>query len=382
MKISHVTPIISQTGLWRHLEAADNLIDEFVHQCIEIFNIKTSPPPGPLKMECKNLGFPVEMLHEIDQISDAICTQLGEFKPDIIHTYHLFSDPYAARAAGKLGVPAIRTVAGVAQGSWIDPFARVSPRVAWNEEDNRRQKQIEHLVHKTIAVSNATRNMLIEAGFSEDKVVVSYLGTSTSVEPKCNLRDFSTRRDSLVVGFPHRIEPSKLGPALLPGLRSVVSAGLKMRFILVRSGEGFERFVSNLTELGVETTILEPGPNLWDRMPSLDCLLLASVTEGLPLLMLEAMVRQVPVIASKVGGVGEVLFDGPPDWNGYTFDFDDPYGLADALTEVATYPSVAKAVAKRGETTVRRHFDRTTHEDELSEIYRSLVGRDQAQVMR
>lgn len=98
----------------------------------------------------------------------------------------------------------------------------------------------------------------------------------------------------------------------------------------------------------------------WDRMDKLlsvsDVLLLPSELESFGLVALEAMASEVPVIATRVGGIPEVLDDGR---DGFLFDVGDVDGMADAAASLVTSPDLRLKMGQSG----RRHAkDKFCHE--------------------
>jgi glycosyltransferase involved in cell wall biosynthesis len=101
-------------------------------------------------------------------------------------------------------------------------------------------------------------------------------------------------------------------------------------------------------------------------MRQMNALLLTSSHEGLPVVVLEAMVLSVPVVATRTGGIAHVLADGGCGW---LVNPDDPAGYVRALVEVvcATEPRLAKIAAARER--VGREFCATRMAKDYLELY-------------
>lgn len=108
----------------------------------------------------------------------------------------------------------------------------------------------------------------------------------------------------------------------------------KFRFFLI--GDGEER--KNVEEMvqvrgfGESIKFLGALSNAKNYLDSFDYLLLCSTNEGLPITVLESLEKNTPVIATRVGGVPDLISDGV---NGYLVKSDDPKGLAQALIKAA-----------------------------------------------
>jgi glycosyltransferase involved in cell wall biosynthesis len=85
-----------------------------------------------------------------------------------------------------------------------------------------------------------------------------------------------------------------------------------------------------------------------------DALVLPSRREGLPNSILEAMAASLPVVATRVGGVPEVV---EPSGAGFLVDAADPSALAQALVECHSHPAARQEMGRRGQAYVSTHHD-------------------------
>ena len=92
------------------------------------------------------------------------------------------------------------------------------------------------------------------------------------------------------------------------------------------------------------------GPGLFALYDAHDALVLPSFTEGFPQVILEAMARGVPVVATRVGGVPRVVEDGR---NGLLVPPGDARALGEALVRIVSEPGLAGALAAEGQRTAR-----------------------------
>jgi glycosyltransferase involved in cell wall biosynthesis len=101
-------------------------------------------------------------------------------------------------------------------------------------------------------------------------------------------------------------------------------------------------------------------------MPSIDLFVLSSLNEGLGRVLLEAMAAGRPVVATKVGGVPEVVEDGV---TGILVSPSDPKGMAYAIVEILDDPERMATMGKQGKERVER-FDIRTATDRLEILYK------------
>jgi glycosyltransferase involved in cell wall biosynthesis len=106
------------------------------------------------------------------------------------------------------------------------------------------------------------------------------------------------------------------------------------------------------------------------RIAELDVFVLPSRGENLPIAILEAMAAALPVVATRVGGVPEVVADGV---TGLLVEPEDPEGLAAALDRVAFDEELRQRFGRAGAARVDEHFDARSTARQMVELYRKLV---------
>jgi glycosyltransferase involved in cell wall biosynthesis len=111
-------------------------------------------------------------------------------------------------------------------------------------------------------------------------------------------------------------------------------------------------------------------------MRSLDVLVVPSLTEGSPLVTLEAMAAGVPVVASAVGGIPDQIRH---DKEGLLVPPGDTGALGDALLELLRDPDRARRLGEAGRRRAASQFSHATMVRRIEEIYRDVLGRPAAQ---
>lgn len=137
-----------------------------------------------------------------------------------------------------------------------------------------------------------------------------------------------------------------------------------------------DRIRNAIDDLGLAPHVTVHGPLPHERVRALlgqaDVLLHASVTEGLPNVVLEAMASGLPVVATDVGGTGEVVADGV---EGYLVPPRDPRAAADALVELWRDPERRRAMGEAGRARVEQGHDLDQQADRWVELYEQVVVR-------
>jgi glycosyltransferase involved in cell wall biosynthesis len=148
--------------------------------------------------------------------------------------------------------------------------------------------------------------------------------------------------------FVGRLRIRKGVEVLLEALREIRPAELR----IAGDGEHRERLERRVSELGLGTAVTFLGNCDAGRVRRLlagaAALVVPSIYEGMPLVVLEAMAAGVPVVASAVSGIPEVVQDGETGW---LVPPEDPRALKEALEDVLAQPQEAR---RRGEAGRRR----------------------------
>lgn len=102
-----------------------------------------------------------------------------------------------------------------------------------------------------------------------------------------------------------------------------------------------------------------------------DVCVLSSFSEGVPVSLMEAMARGVPVVGPRVTGVPELVEEGR---SGLLADPHDPASIADALEKILRDPGAAAAMADRARERIEEQYDMTRNAERLAGIFRCRLG--------
>ena len=144
----------------------------------------------------------------------------------------------------------------------------------------------------------------------------------------------------------------------LESVRRVRATNPEVTFTLVGGGRDLERFRFEVREKGMEAWVNATGWVERSRIPALlarsSVFLLPSHFEGLPNAMLEAMASGLPVVATRVGSIPDVVRDGE---SGFLVDVGDVDGISRALETLLADPARAQQMGRRAREDVVAHCD-------------------------
>jgi len=230
----------------------------------------------------------------------------------------------------------------------------------------------------TLAISQHSRTELIRIGFAPERIVVHPVGIPlrryanrwAGIDP---VREASGGLRILTVA---RLVDEKGLAFALEAIRSLRDARPDLRFEYRIIGEGplSTSLSRRAVELEIDDRVRFLGPANQDEVRSqlaeAHLVLLPSVAEVLPLCLMEAQAAGLPVIATDVGAVREVVVDGA---SGRVVPARDSGALARALCELIDGPARWPALGAVGRAHVARHFDSDALAPRLVEIYRGLL---------
>lgn len=303
---------------------------------------------GPFADLCREEGLTtheVIMRHKLDLATIAPIRRLiKEHHIDLVHTHGVRANLVARMAGRAENVPVVTTFHSVLRYDYSSSSEALVARCLTRLTNNR--------TARFIAISGAVKDDLMAMGVAPDKIEVIYNGIDTSLFTPDNTPDrvrgkLGIAPGQRVVAMVGRLHAVKGHVFLLQAARQIVAQHDEVVFLLV--GEGPERQVIEKTirELGLDGKVIMTGfyPNISELYPLMDMLCLPSLMEGMGLVLLEAMHFGVPVVATQVGGIPEVIIDGE---SGLLVDPGNSQALAVAITWLLDSPDLQRKLITNG----------------------------------
>jgi glycosyltransferase involved in cell wall biosynthesis len=226
----------------------------------------------------------------------------------------------------------------------------------------------EHIV----AVSEAQKSKLTRLSIAPTKIT----SVPNAIDPESlegiesiDLRArFELPADSIIAVAGGRFSREKGQIFLVKAAVEAIKENDRLRFIIFGDGPDFKMIKERVSRAGLDKIILCPGfeKNLLGCLKAADLLLNPSFSEGLPNIVLEAMALHVPVIATAVGGVPELIKSGD---SGLLIKAGDISGLSRAVLSLAADPEKRKRLARAAYKVVTDCFSFEMQMDLLSEVY-------------
>jgi len=287
---------------------------------------------------------------------------LSRFRPDLVHLHTA-----RAHAIGRLAM--------AAQPS--RPKTVVSRQVAFATKGGPfRRLKYGSGVERFIAVSQAAAASVRDAGGDDARITIIPCGIDAGIFQVSRdraglMRDLAIPDGAKLVGFAGALEEGK-GPSDL--LEAV--AGLPGHVHVLMTGVGALRerleHRSNEADLAGRVHLLGWRQDFPRILRALDAFCLPSRQEGFPNAILDAMAAEVPVIATRVGGIPEIVVSGQ---NGLLLEPRDPVALRAALMQVLEHPDLANSLAREGRRTVNEFTADRMVERTLAVYHDVLAGR-------
>ncbi|MBC7789147.1 MAG: glycosyltransferase [Anaerolineae bacterium] len=277
----------------------------------------------------------------------------------IVHTHGYRPDVIDAAVARKLQIPTVTTVHGFTGGGFR------------NRLYERLQLRAFQSFGAVVSVSRPLADELVRRGVGRDKVHIvpnAYDGAVARLPRNEARRIMQVREGSFHIGWVGRLSEEK-GADLL--LRAVASLGdLPLQVSIVGDGSEREALERQAAKLNIAHRISWRGTvhDAARLFSAFDLFVLSSRTEGTPIVLFEAMAASVPIVATRVGGVPDVLTDSeamlvPPN---------DPDSLAGAIRAAHEQPVATDLLAKNARSRLLDQFSVPPWLARYESIYTSL----------
>jgi glycosyltransferase involved in cell wall biosynthesis len=279
--------------------------------------------------------------------------------PDLLHTHLVHADVYGAMASAAMRVPMVSTRHNDDR-YLLGPFRYVDRAFAAR-------------ARRLVAISDAVRRFLAAAGHAEEKLSTIHYGLDA-------LPQTPSERTPAEVGIPEgaplllaigRLTEQKDHPTLLRAFARARERhpGAVLAVLGIGPLEAETRAL--VRDLGLEGAVVLPGRlEIRDWLERADVFVHSSRWEGFGMVLLEAMLAALPVVATRVSAVPEVVADGE---SGLLVEAGDADGLAAALDALLSDPARARAFGEAGLRRAREHFSLARMTERTIALYETVA---------
>ncbi len=233
-------------------------------------------------------------------------------------------------------------------------------------------------IDRVVLVNKAMLNHpRLQFGMSS-RVVVSENGIPlTAPDPSQNERALDPKilafaRQGFTIVAVGRLSREKGFDLLLEAVAGLVAQEKDVRLLIMGEGGERESLLLQARELGVGDRLMLSGyvPDAGKYLAHFNCFAIPSLTEGLPMVLLEAMAAGVPIVASRVGGIPAVLDDGRA---GGLVESGNIAALRAGVAEIMDNPAIASEREKHAGRRVREIYSSRAMAERYLEVYHQLL---------
>lgn len=226
---------------------------------------------------------------------------------------------------------------------------------------------------RILAVSDSVKAELkAQAGISDERITVIHSGVETELSEAA--REVLAPQRAPVIGTAGPLEAAKGLRYFLDAVPAVLQSHADAEFLIAGAGPEEANLRRQVRELGVveHVTFVPDVMELTQSLSAMDIFVLPSLKQGLGTIMLEAMLRARPVIATSAGGVYSVVTDGR---TGLLVPPRDSAALSRRIVELLNDPLRARQIGRAARDMVRRDFPVERMVELTAHLYRAIAPR-------
>lgn len=286
-------------------------------------------------------------------------------KIDLIHAHLPIAGVAARLAALPLGIPVVYTEHNLMERyhpvtRFLNRYTFGMQKAAIAVSEDVAQSIHKHAPNKTL-VRTITNGIDAEAFSRKPKEALQLK------------KRLGIPEDALVIGMVAVFREQKQLPVWVKVASALAKEYEKVFFLLVGSGPLQEQVKQLVSEEGLEKRLLMPGlvrEDMVDWYSAMDIFFMSSRFEGLPLALLEAMAAGCSIVATRVGGVPEVIADAV---HGRLVPYDDPHAMKEALGHYLQHPEDRKKEALAAVERVKEAFSIQRMTQEIETLYLEIL---------
>jgi glycosyltransferase involved in cell wall biosynthesis len=307
--------------------------------------------------------------HIIGQNPYKLAKLMKELNLDLIHTHGVRANFLGRYASRLTGIPNICTMHS---DSRLDYGSKLKERAVWFADNVGNS-----WCNAFIGVSRDMSEKLMARGIPSEKVFTVYNGIdlrdvqSTADKAQTKQR-FGIEPKLRLIGTVGRLVEVKGHDDLVAALPFILQKVPDAAVLIVGDGRCQEPLREQSIKLRIQDRVFLPGriKRPWDLMHACDVGCFPSINEAIGLALLEYMALDVPIVATNVGGIPEVITKSE---YGILVPPKNPRELANAIIDVMTKPELAAGLAKAGRARVEERFTTQKMLEETQKVWELMA---------
>jgi glycosyltransferase involved in cell wall biosynthesis len=368
---AHVAHILSSFGMGGQERVAYDLAVSQLRAGCRVSALSLAPPPdGPLAAEFRAAGVAVDRVARPRPGVDPIlilrlARWLRKHEVDLAHTHNRMALIYGAPAARLSGAAVVHTkhgnnpkggtrlLAGNLAARFVDAFVAVSPETAAFARGRREVDE-----RRLLVIPNGIELGRFHPAPAARARVRSELGLA---------------EDAWVIGTVGRIAIEKNHALLLRAMAPLL--GPTVRLIVAGDGPLLPALSELARTLGITgfVHLLGARSDVPEILNALDVFAMSSTTEGLPLVVLEAMATSLPVVSTSAGGIATVIDDGQ---TGFLVPVGDEAALRDRVATLSADPTACRACGARARSAAVTRYSAERMQRDYLALYARVLSRE------
>ena len=239
-------------------------------------------------------------------------------------------------------------------------------------------KAVNLWLKKMICVSEGVKNSFIRQGVNKSKCVVVYNGIDSKTIPQASRKEIRTAwgisdKDILIGTVGSLIKRKRIMDLIEATAIVAKRSEHPIKCMIIGKGPEKENLMTKVKERNLDSRIIftDFQSDAISYINALDIFVMTSEKEGLPRVIIEAMLMGKPVIASDITGPSELVVDGE---TGFLVPVGRTYAIANAILMLIRNPALREQMGERAKERVTRDFPVEKYVNDVENVFAEVLG--------
>ncbi len=367
-KIIHIQKVTEISGSETHLLTLLPRLREYGYEPTMLCLSEYHRPPTNFVAKMEGAGIPTEVIwigqnHFQPLLLPELTLKIKQGEYDLVHTHLIHADFYGILAARMAGVKV------VISSRHNDNAFRSKFPWRWLISGNNR------FADRLICISQHLKQFAetVELTAAEKISVVHYGLDPSKVSDQSWREKLGWEENVQAIGIVSRLTEQKGHSTLLKAMSEVVRQFPTVQLVIIGDGELRQNLEQDTVKLGLEKQVHFLGyrQDAAAMMSGLDLFVLPSRWEGFGLVLLEAMAARLPIVATKVSAIPEIVRHGE---TGLLVPVDDVDALSKAICTLLGQRHLARTMGENGRKRLEQNFTVQAMVNKTCAVYNQLLS--------